>query len=133
MSRAVKILCVIGSLLLLVTAVFHATGYSEVSEAISGSDASAFLKRAVPGLWVHFSIHLIVLAAFGVVVSFSAHRARSLMALLALAVAGDAAFVFALASFFTGVALLIATALCFGVAALAPNNSLKRTAAGRLR
>lgn len=120
MTRAARILCVVGCILLLVTAIFHGTGYSGVSDAISASNASAFLKRAVPGLWAHFSIHLAVLAAFGVLVSFSAHGARSLVALLALAVAADAALVFSLAGFFAGVALLVAAALCFALAAVQP-------------
>ncbi len=39
----------------------------------------------------------------------SAHNTRSLAALLALAVAADAALVFSLAGFFAGVALLVAS------------------------
>ncbi|HXD37190.1 MAG TPA: hypothetical protein VN624_11080 [Rhodanobacter sp.] len=119
MFRAARILCVIGSILLLVTAVLHGTGYYAISGAISRSSASAFLKHVVPGLWVHFSMHLVVLAAFGLVLAFSLHRTRSLVALLALAVAADAAWAFSLAGFFVGVALLIAAALCFALAAVA--------------
>ncbi len=123
MSRAARILCAIGCILLVITAIFHATGYSGVSDAISESNASAFLKRAVPGLWAHFSIHLAALAAFGVLVLFSAHGARSLIALLALAVAADAALVFSLAGFFVGIVLLVAAALCFALAAVQPRHS----------
>jgi hypothetical protein len=133
MLRVSKILCALGSILLLVTAAFHGMGYSNINDAISRSDSSTFLKHAVPGLWAHFSIHLVVLAAFGLVLAFSPHRARTLIALLALAVVVDAAWAFSLAGFFMGVALLVAAALCFAFAALAPDNSLKRTAAGRSR
>ena len=116
MSRSARILGVLGSVLLLVTAIFHGTGYAGVSEAIATSDASVFLKRAVPGLWAHFSLHLVVLAAFGVLASF-APGMRTLNVVLAVAVAADAAVVFALAGFFAGVALLTAAASCFGFAA----------------
>ena len=127
MFRVATIFCVIGSVLLLVTAVLHGSGYFQVSDAISKSNASAFLKDVVPGLWAHFSIHLVILAAFGIVLAFSRHRTRALTALLALAAAADAAWAFSLAGFFVGVALPIAAALCFAVAALAPNQSIQRT------
>lgn len=118
---------VIGSILLLVTAVLHGSGYTQVSAAISKSNASAFLKHVVPGLWVHFSIHLAILATFGLVLAFSIQRLRILFALLALAAVADAAWAFLLAGFFVGVALPAAAALCFAFAALAPNNSTQRT------
>lgn len=124
MTRAAKILCVAGCVLLLVTAMFHGSGHSGVSGAISDSNASAFLKLAVPGLWLHFSIHLAALAAFGVVASFFlAQGARSLVALLALVVAADAVLVFSMAGFFAGVALLAAAALCFALAAVISGRS----------
>jgi len=131
MFRVAAIFCVIGSILLLLTAVLHGSGYFQVSDAISKSNTAEFLKHAVPGLWAHFSIHLIILAAFGFVLAFSSHRMRTLIALLALAAAVDAAWAFSLAGFFVGVALPIAAALCFAIAALAPNNSIQRTRSAR--
>lgn len=118
MSRIARILCVIGSILLLVTAALHGMGYPGISDTISRSDTTAFLKHSVPGLWAHFSIHLIVLAAFGLVLAFSARRMRALIALLTLAVAVDAAWVFSLAGVFAGFTLLVAAALCFALAEL---------------
>ncbi len=121
MTRAARILCVVGCALLLITALFHGTGFSDVRDAISESTASGFLMRAVPGLWLHFSIHLVALAAFGILAMFSlAHGARRLVALLALVVAADAGLVLSLAGFFAGVALLVAAALCFALAAVIP-------------
>lgn len=120
MTRNAKIFCATGCVLLFVTAIFHGTGYSEIRDAVSESNASAFLKGALPGVWLHFSIHLAVLIAFGILALFSAHAARSLLALLALAVAADAALVFSFAGFFAGVALLVAAALCFALAAIQP-------------
>jgi len=126
MFRVAAIFCVIGSILLLVTAWLHGSGYAQVSDAISESNASGFLKHVVPGLWAHFSIHLVILAAFGFVLAFSRHRARVLLALLAVAAAVDAAWAYLLAGFFVGVILPIAAALCFACAALVPDRSSKR-------
>ncbi len=127
MFRITTILCVVGSILLLVTAILHGSGYFQVSDAILKSDTSPFLKNALPGLWVHFSIHLVILAVFGLVLAFSHHRIRTLLAVLALAAAADAAWAFSLAGFFVGVALPLAAALCFASAAWAPDNSSRRT------
>ncbi|MBN8736834.1 MAG: hypothetical protein J0H27_11265 [Xanthomonadales bacterium] len=124
MFRVTAVFCVAGSALLIVTGVLHGAGYSQVSDAISRSNASAFLKHVVPGLWAHFSIHLVILAAFGLVLAFSRQRARILIALLALAAAADAAWAFSLAGFFVGVALPAVAALCFALAALTPGDSI---------
>ncbi|MGA9422201.1 MAG: hypothetical protein WBW61_07540 [Rhodanobacteraceae bacterium] len=127
MFRVATIFCVIGSILLLVTAVLHGAGYFQIRDAIAKSNASEFLKHVVPGLWAHFSIHIVILAAFGLALAFSLHGTRTLMALLALAATADAAWAFSLAGFFVGVALPIAAALCFAIAAFAPDNSFQRT------
>lgn len=129
MFRVSTIPCVAGSVLLLATSALHGSGYSRIRDAISRSNASAFLKHVVPGLWAHFSIHLVILAAFGLVLAFSLRRVRILIALLALASAADAAWAFSLAGFFAGVALPAAAALCFAFAALAPDNLIRRTPA----
>jgi len=42
-----KTLCIIGSVLLIVMAVFHGSGYSYVADAIGESDAEGFLKQIV--------------------------------------------------------------------------------------
>jgi hypothetical protein len=107
--------------------VLHGAGHFQISDAISESNATEFLKHVVPSLWVHFSIHLVILAAFGLALAFSLHCTRTLIALLALAATADAAWAFLLAGFFVGVVLPIAAALCFAIAALAPNNSFQRT------
>ena len=118
MTRSSKILCAFGCVLLLVTAIFHGTGYPAVRDAMEASSIPAFFKSSLPGVWLHFSIHLVVLIFFGVLALFSSHGARSLLSLLALAVAADAALVFSVAGFFAGVTLLIAAALCFALAAI---------------
>jgi len=120
MTRTAKLLCAFGCMLLLATAAFHGTGYSGVRDALAQSSASAFLVGALPGVWLHFSIHLVFLVAFGVLALFLAQGARRVLGLLALAVAADAALVFSFAGFFAGVALLAGAALCFALAATLP-------------
>ena len=119
MTRVAKILCIIGCVVLLVTAVFHGTGYTAVSDAVSELSSSG-LKAALPGMWLHFSIHLATLIAFGLLALFSTHGTRSLVALIALVVAADATLVFYFIGFFAGVALLVAASLCFALAAFQP-------------
>lgn len=118
MSRASNVLCITGCVLLFVTALFHGTGYPGVSHTVSQSDHPAMLKAALPGMWLHFSVHLIVLIAFGLFASFSKCRSRSLLSLLTIAVAADAVLVFYFVGFFAGVALLAAASVCFAVSAL---------------
>jgi hypothetical protein len=120
MNHASKILCIIGCILLLATAVYHGTHYSGVSAAISESNHPALLKAALPAMWLQFSIHLVVIAALGLFASFSSHGSRSLVSLLAVAVAVDAALILYFVGFFVGVALLAAAAVCFALSALRP-------------
>lgn len=119
MSGTAKILCTIGSVLLLVMAIFHGSGYSMISDAIAKSNASSFLKHVVPALFAHASIHLIGLAAFGILALFLAQGARRLIALLAAVVVADAILAFYLGGAVAG-ALLMAAALCFVLAAAKP-------------
>lgn len=114
MSRTAKILCVIGSILLLVMAIFHGSGHSMVSESIEASDAPEFLKHIVPALFFHASMHLVGLAAFGILALFNG--SRGLSALLAIVVLADAGLAFYLGGVFAA-AMLIVAALFFAVAA----------------
>lgn len=119
MSKTAKILCAIGSVLLLVMAVFHGSGYAFVSNAIAASNAPGFLKHIVPALFAHASIHLIGLAAFGILALFLVQGARSVIALITVIVVADAVLAFYLGGVFAGAALLTA-ALCFVLAAVQP-------------
>lgn len=115
LSKNSKILCVSGSVLLLVMAAFHGSGISYVSDIMSKSNAEPFLKEIMPVLFAHPSIHLIGLAGFGILAIFLSQDAWKVLALLAIAVAADAALAFYLGGVIPGV-LLMAAALCFGLA-----------------
>lgn len=125
MTRSQKVLCAVGSVLLLLMAAFHGSGYGFVSDAIAESNASAFLKDVVPAVFMHVSIHLVGLSAFGFLAVFLKHNARGMVALLAIVVMADAALAFHMGGPVPA-ALLTSAALCFAVAAvLSPKVSIK--------
>jgi len=112
-----KTLCIIGSVLLIVMAVFHGSGYSYVADAIGESDAEGFLKQIVPVLFAHPSIHLIGLAAFGILAVFLGEAAGKVLVLLAALIMVDGALAFYLGGILPGI-LLLAAALSFIVASV---------------
>lgn len=115
MSKTSKTLCIIGSILLLVMAGFHGSGFFYIRDRILASDADAFLKDIVPVLFAHPSIHLIGLSAFGFLAIFMAQPVRLMLFLLALVILADAILAFALGGYLPG-GLLVAAALCFVIA-----------------
>ena len=112
--KTAKILCIIGSILLLVMAVFHGSGYTFVTEGIWESNAEDFLKQIVPVLFVHVSIHLVGLAAFGILALFLKQAAGKVLPLLTVLVVADAALAFYLGAVPPGV-MLLAVSFCFAV------------------
>ncbi|MGI9551031.1 MAG: hypothetical protein ACR2MT_07520 [Aurantibacter sp.] len=117
LSKTSKVLCWVGSSLLLVMAVFHGSGYIFVKEAIVESNAETFLKEIVPALFAHPSIHLLGLSAFGILAIFLTEGARKVLVLLSVLVATDALLAFYLGGVLPGI-LLLTSALCFTIAGL---------------
>ncbi len=115
MSKLSKGFCIAGSLLLLVMAGFHGSGYSYIDQTISASNAPGFLKQIVPALFVHPSIHLLGLTAFGVLPIFQSNGARGVLVILTILVLVDATLAFSLGGMLPG-ALLSIAAICFGFA-----------------
>jgi len=112
MTKTSKALCLIGSTLLIFMAGFHGVGFTYVKEAINASNAEQFLKQIVPVLFAHPSIHLLGLAAFGILPIFLAQGARKVLILLAILVVADALLALYLGGVVPGV-LLLTAALCF--------------------
>ncbi len=104
-----KILCLIGSIFLLVMAIFHGSGFNYVSSAISETNAEEFLKEIVPVLFAHPSIHLIGLAAFGILSLFLKQEATKILMLLSFIVLTDAFLAFYLGGILPGILLMIPT------------------------
>jgi hypothetical protein len=57
-----RVLAGIAAIVLLATAAFHATGYRAIVEGVSASALTPFFRRALPGIWLFFSWHLVALA-----------------------------------------------------------------------
>lgn len=111
-SKTYTVLCIVGSVLLVVMAIFHGSGYSFIKETIDASNSEEFLKEIIPTLFVHPSIHLIGLAAFGILAIYVSEGYRKVLLLLSLLIGIDAFLAFNLGGVLPGVLLLI-SALCF--------------------
>ena len=111
-SKKSRVLILIGSLLLVIMAIFHGSGFFYVSKAINESNSEEFLKEIVPVLFAHPSIHLIGLSSFGFLTLFLQHDAKKLLLLLSLIVLMDGILAFYLGGMLPG-ALLSVSAICF--------------------
>ncbi|MDB4292801.1 hypothetical protein N9954_05285 [Maribacter sp.] len=104
--------CITGSVLLLIMALFHGSGFSYVGEKIKQSNAEEFLKDIVPVLFAHPSIHLIALASFGILALFIGHESWKMLFLLSIIIVVDAFLAILLGGLIPGL-LLFAAAICF--------------------
>lgn len=111
-SKVYKILCVSGSVLLIIMAIFHGSGFLYISETIVQSNTEEFLKEIVPVLFAHPSIHLLGLAAFGFLALSLQKESKKVLFLLSLIVIIDGLLAFYLGGILPGVLLSIA-AICF--------------------
>lgn len=116
-SKTSKILCVVGSTFLLLMGAFHGSGFFYISAEIEKSNAEDFLKEIVPVLFAHPSIHLIGLAAFGVLALFFKSDMQKLTWSIAILILIDMVLAFYLGGLIPGVLLSI-SACCFVVAGL---------------
>ena len=109
----------LASVLLAATGVFHATGYRGIVEIVSDPAFGPFYSRALPGVWVFFSWHLIALAlGAGWAAARGAAGARPLLVFIALVAVVDTVFVAAGAGpFFAGTLMLAGAALSLVVSA----------------
>ncbi len=109
--RTAKWLIVMGSIVLLATAVLHSTGYREVTEAIQATGAKPLLVSSVKALWLMFSIHLFVLSAV-FVSAISVAGARRVILVAAAIPLADTVLLFHFVGIFIGtIALATATVL----------------------
>jgi len=116
MSKSNKYLCGIGSLLLLVMALFHLSGLEWITAEIDSSDAKPFLKEVFPVLFTHVSLQLLGLAALGASLIVVAGNTRLIAAFIAVMSAANVALALWLGAYPPGILLAIA-ATCFGVVA----------------
>ena len=116
MPKIAKTSTSIGCVLLLIMAAFHGSGLFFIGKAIDASNAESFLKDIFPVLFVHPTIQLAFLAAFGFVAMTVGSGARRFLVLVSLAVFADVALAIYLGGLLPA-ALLTVAALCFAVAA----------------
>lgn len=116
-TKALRVLSWVGSLMLLIMALFHGSGYSFVKETIDKSNSETFLKEIIPTLFIHPSLHMIGLAAFGILAIYLKGGKQKVLLLLSLLILVDALLAFNLGGVLPGVLLLI-SALCFLLAGM---------------
>ncbi len=116
MAKQINRLCLIGVVLLVGMAGLHSSGTFYLSGLLAESDARGFLKEIFPIVFAHVSLHLLVLAAFGLLAAFSPAARRPVAAIVAGAIALDAAIALALGAWPPAV-LLVAAAASFALAA----------------
>ncbi len=104
----------LGSLVLVATAAFHGTGYTEVTDAVAESNLEGMITGAIGGLWLYPSVHWLFLAFLAVVtLRFRSPGARRwVLALIAGLLVVDITILLIHVGPFVGEAML-------GVAALA--------------
>lgn len=114
----------IGVIILVVTAMFHSTGYSDAKKAAEAFESGSFFATALPALWLFPSIHWLFAALIGV---FALHSSTQLARLLLFGVsvllAIDAGLLYFSIGPFIGELMLLVSAAMFGVAAFRPTNA----------
>lgn len=125
-SKTTRILILIGSILLVIMATFHASGFFYVSDSINKLNAEGFLKEIVPVLFAHPSIHLIGLAALGVLTLYLKYEAKKILLLLTIMVIIDTILAFNIGGLIPGLILTLPF-ICFSIAVFNMNqNSANR-------
>ena len=118
-SNAPRLLTSFAASVLVLTAAFHATGYGALSESVATSAISPFFQKALPGIWLFFSWHLVALA---VGLAWASLRgggsARPLVTFIAVLACGDTLFVLSVAGIFAGTLLLAGAAICLVIASV---------------
>ena len=117
-----KYLCITGSILLLVMAIFHGSGINYVNSLVQESDVSDLIKRIFHVLFILPTIQLIGFAIFGIVASFMKHQANRILVPLASLVLIDAFLGFYLGAVVPGIILMIPSVI-FGVVAYVRRSS----------
>lgn len=118
-SKMPRILTALAAILLAATAAFHATGYGAIVDTVATSAMSSFFRKALPGIWLFFSWHLVALAfGLGWASLRGSSSARPLVSFIAILACADTLFVFSLAGLFAGSVLLSGAAICVVIAAV---------------
>lgn len=109
--RQARWLALVASVVLIATALFHASGYPAVARAMEASNARPPIVSVAKALWLMFSSHLIVLGLI-VLAATRSSNGRQIILLCALMPAVDTALTLRFAGVFIGtISLAVATLL----------------------
>lgn len=123
--RLARWLIVAGSVVLLLTALVHGSGYEKISHEVETSAIKPFLIGGFKALWLMFSIHLLLLSAIFIAAS-QTPKGRRLVLLCTLIPASDTMLLFHFVGVFIGtIALAVATLLFFVGGFLLPQDEAK--------
>ena len=114
--KPAKQLIWIGSLLLLLPAALHISGFSYVTEKMQASNAASFLKEIMPMLFAVPTVHLVSLATFGILSTYLKSNNNLLLAPVVIFVGINGVFAFYLAAYLPGAIMALSCAcLLFGM------------------
>ena len=120
-SRRSRAFTIIGSTLLIFMAFFHGSGFYYVTDQIQQSNATSILKEIFPILFIHPSIHLLGLAALGILTLFMRQESNNILFFISALIFIDSLISFYLEAFIPGVLLLIA--IFFFILSLIPKKA----------
>ena len=110
--RNFKIFIAAGSLLLLLMALFHGSGFVFVVDKMNESNAPSFLKEITPVLFLQPSVNLLGLASFAGITVFLREKARPILLLVAIFVGINVLFALYLEAYIPGT-IMITSMGCF--------------------
>lgn len=113
-SKITQISSGIGCALLILMALFHASGMNYVCDLMQQSNAKPFLKEIFPVLFAHPSLQLFGLAGLGIVTYFMKQEINKILLFIAVMVGVDSLLALYLGAIIPGILLLFAT-LVFGL------------------
>jgi len=111
-----KRLCVLGSILLTIIGIFHASGISYVNSLVQNSDVTNLVKSIFPILFILPTIQLFGFAIFGLIASYMGQHANKVLIPLSILILIDAMLAFYLNAIIPGLILALPSAIFFFVA-----------------
>jgi len=110
-SKTTKTLTILGSTLLLIMALFHASGLFYVTGLIQQSNVESFIQEIFPVLFAHPSVQLLGLSGLGIVTLFMTHEIKKVISFIVIMVLINALFAFYLEAILPGILLVLSSAL----------------------
>lgn len=110
-----RILIIAGSILLTLMAIFHGSGIKIITNLMRESNSEEFIKEIFPILFLHPSIQLLGLVAFGLSTLYIPGKHKSTLIIISSLVIINSFAAFYLGALLPGILLLISST-CFFIA-----------------